>query len=167
MVVQICQEIRLTRFVESFLISENSVKRILHILFELIAFICILVGVCNDKHGCRFGSHWAFAFSVSVISLFWWIFLILQDKFKCISWGGMATMQKIMWFILYHFVYAAAIITISHNNSSKIAANCFLWFDLILFFFEAALMAKLFDNVQINGLTDQGAPKSNVQVSKK
>ncbi|CAG5110188.1 Oidioi.mRNA.OKI2018_I69.chr2.g4615.t1.cds [Oikopleura dioica] len=149
--------------------DQSLIFRGLHILFELIAFICALVGVCDDKHdGCRFSTSWAFAFSVSVISLFWWILLILQDKLKCFSWSGMSTLEKIMWFILYHFVYAAAIITISNGkNSAKIAANCFWWFDLILFFFEAALMANLFDNVQIKGITDQGAPNSNVQVSKK
>ena len=114
----------------------------MHILFELVAFICILVGVCDDKHGCKFGSHWAFAFSVSVIrfvfvrlyflnyyfSLVWWPFLILNDKFKCLSWGGLATLEKIMWFILYHFVYAAAIITISWvNRNSLIYISGIFW----------------------------------------
>ncbi|CAG5110748.1 Oidioi.mRNA.OKI2018_I69.chr2.g5118.t1.cds [Oikopleura dioica] len=137
----------------------------LHIIFELIAFICCLVAVCHNGN-CWFPSNWAFAFSVSIISLFWWPALIIQDKCQCFTWSGMPTLEKIMWFILYHFAYAAAIITISKSGAA-VAANVFWWFDLLVYFVEAALMAKLFDHVEIKGLTDQGAPKSNVEVSKK
>ena len=121
---------------------------------------------------------------------------MIQEKCQCFTWSGMPTLEKIMWFILYHFAYAAAIITISYvtvirfkeysfrkGNGAAVAANVFWWFDLLVYFVEAALMAKIFEfdfrhfdflstfcsfsHVEIKGLTDQGAPKSNVEVSKK
>ncbi|CBY23406.1 unnamed protein product [Oikopleura dioica] len=79
----------------------------------------------------------------------------------------MPTLEKIMWFILYHFAFAAAIITISKGGGAAIAANVFWWFDLLVYFVEAAIMARILDHVEIKGLTDQGAPKSNVDVTKK
>ncbi|CBY19164.1 unnamed protein product [Oikopleura dioica] len=74
---------------------QQLIMKIIHILLEIIAFVCCLVAVCDGNGHCFGGWVWPFAFATCCISLIWWTFSIILGFCKCCSWGGQSTFAMV------------------------------------------------------------------------
>merc|ERR1712227_958042 len=147
-------------------LNQGLIFRIIHIVLQIVCFICCLVWVCG-KHvnTCRFGTNSAYAFSTTIITLFCNILLLILVCMKCCD---TSKFEFPIWLIAYHMVFAA-VVCVTHSGNAAHAATCaFFWLDMIVYWVEAALMSGVHQkikvsedgNIQIDGKGGSGAGTS-------